>query len=221
VQTVERLTQQTRDLHLRDADSRGDLALGHVVDEAHLEDSLLALGQVSESRAQQRAHLGELIALLGLAERVDERRVALVVMAGGRGERQRRAVGERAERLDDGLEVGPGALGELAGGGGAAGLGLDRLGRRADLERQLLRPAGDVDAPAGVAEVTQQLADDRRLRERRERVPAIGVEAVDGLDQADGGDLHEVVEALAAAAIAAGERSGERQVFGDQGLAGL
>src|SRR6185312_9631950 len=72
----------------------------------------------------------------------------------------------------------------------------------------------------GVAEVTQQLADDRRLGERREAVPALGVETVDGLDQAERGDLHEVVERLVAAAIAACERARERQVLGDQRLAG-
>src|SRR5690606_10576121 len=77
VQLLERLAQQARDLHLRDADAGGDLALGHVVGEAHLEDALLTLGQVSERRAEQRAGLGDAVAVVVVAQRVGDRRVAV------------------------------------------------------------------------------------------------------------------------------------------------
>src|SRR5215218_1787689 len=93
-QPLDRLAQQSRDLHLRDADLGGDLALRHVLDEAQAQDPLLALRQTSDRRAEQRARLGAVIALVIAAERVGDRRVgATVVMpASRRRKRQRGAV---------------------------------------------------------------------------------------------------------------------------------
>ena len=46
---LERLPDQARDVHLRDADPLSDLRLGHVLDEAHLEDHALPLGREPSS----------------------------------------------------------------------------------------------------------------------------------------------------------------------------
>ena len=57
----------------------GDLGLGHVIDEAHLEDQPLALGQRPHRRAKHRAVLDELVARVLRADRLGP---GLVVILG-------------------------------------------------------------------------------------------------------------------------------------------
>ena len=88
-----------------------------------------------------------------------------------------------------------------------------------DLERPLLHPARHVDRHHLVAEMALELADDGGDGVGLEGGAAAGVEAVDRLDQAERGHLEEVVDGLGAAAVAEGERTGQRQEGLDQLLA--
>lgn len=74
---------------------------------------------------------------------------------------------------------------------------------------QILEPAWYVHGPTVVAEVTTDLAEHGRHRERQEIGAVLGVEAVHRVHQADAGDLHEVVEVLALAVVAEGDVIGQ------------
>src|SRR5438067_4569334 len=79
-------------------------------------------------------------------------------------------------------------------------------------QRQLLRPAGDMDVPARVAPVALELADDRLGGEGGEG-DAIGrVEAIRGLHQPDHRRLHEVLVRSLRAREATDEVMGKRHV---------
>jgi hypothetical protein len=58
--------------------------------------------------------------------------------------------------------------------------------------------------------VPAQLAEDRRYRERRERIAALRVKALERLEQADRGDLEQVVVRLGRMPVARREAARER-----------
>jgi hypothetical protein len=68
--------------------------------------------------------------------------------------------------------------------------------RRIDPQRQLLDGERRSHRPGVVAEMTFELAADRRDREGRERAPTVGVIAIDRIDQRHRRDLNEVLERL-------------------------
>ena len=72
------------------------------------------------------------------------------------------------------------------------------------------RPRGQAHVPDVVAEVTPELAEDRRHGERGEPTPVARVEPVDGLHEAESGDLDQVVERLGLAPVAHRERPRQR-----------
>src|SRR5215218_8816015 len=115
------------------------------------------------------------------------------------------------DRLDDLLDGGVGALGELGDGGRASELAGHRLAQRVEAQRQLLQLAWDAHRPAEVTEIPLELAEDRGVGERGELESTRGIEAVDGLQQRERRDLLEVVE-FGAAAIAAREVAREREI---------
>ncbi len=116
-----------------------------------------------------------------------------------------------ASRLDHLLDGQAQRVAELGGGRRAPERRAQPLGRPRDPERPVLDRPRDVERPPAVAEVTLELAEDRRDREAREAGALGRVEAVDRLDQAERGDLHEVVERLVRVAVAAREAARERQ----------
>ena len=63
---------------------------------------------------------------------------------------------------------------------------------------RFLVSAGHADQRGPVAQMSLDLADDVRGRERRKADTALRVEAIDRLDQADRPDLNEVFETFAA-----------------------
>ena len=63
----------------------------------------------------------------------------------------------------------------------------------AQLEVQLLGPAGRAHRPGAIAEVALELALDRAAGEGRERHPHVGIEALDGVDDRHQRDLAQVV----------------------------
>ena len=73
--------------------------------------------------------------------------------------------------------------------------------------------------PRAVAQMPAQLAEDRRHRERRERIAALRVIALERLEQADRGDLQQVVERLGRMAVARREAARERQIALEQRVA--
>src|SRR5689334_19151504 len=80
-QPRERLADQPRDLHLRDADALADLRLRHVLGEAQAQDLALARTQAEHQPVEGRSVLGEAEAGVVAADRVGER-LALVLGAG-------------------------------------------------------------------------------------------------------------------------------------------
>lgn len=74
---------------------------------------------------------------------------------------------------------------------------------------------GDVQRPAGVAEIASQLTHDRRNRKRHERGLAFGVEAIDRAQQPDGGNLHQVLHRFMRVGVATRQSSGQGHVLLD------
>src|SRR5581483_5715300 len=85
---VDRLPDQPRHVHLRDPHLLGDLGLRHAEEEAHVQDLPLPLLELLEALAQQLALLGQLVALVLVAE-VLERVGGVVVAVVRAGRRQR------------------------------------------------------------------------------------------------------------------------------------
>ena len=219
-QLRDRLADEARDVHLRDADALADLGLGEVLREAQPQDLALALGQHAHQALDGRGVLGDAEARVLDADRVARavRRPRRRRRAGGRarprGRRRRprapRAPAPRSRPMRSAISASVGARPSSRG---------SSLATRSTRTRQLLQVARDADRPALVAEVALELAEDRRHGEGRERGLARRVEAVDRLEQAERGDLDEVVELLAAALVAPRELAGERQEALDQRLA--
>src|SRR5919205_833529 len=210
-QPGDRLADDARDLHLRDADALADLGLREVVLEAQPQHLALARRDRPQELGQRRAVLGQAEALLGPADRVAERVSGLVLAAARRLQRGRPVGARGLERLEHLLLGGPRRLGDLGDGGLAAQVG----GQLADLlvhaQCELLEVARHPHRPRAVAEVALDLAEDRGHRVAGEGHLAVEIEAVDGLHQPQAGHLEEVVEGLVGALVAAGELAGERQ----------
>jgi len=79
-----------------------------------------------------------------------------------------------------------------------AELDVELLDRAIDREVEFLQPARNLDRPAFIAEITLDLADDRRRRVRRELHAAFEIEAIDRLEQSDRTNLNQIVERFAA-----------------------
>jgi len=91
-QAGDRVADDARGLHLRDADASADLPLGELLLEAQAQHLALARRDRAQQQGERRAVLGQPEARLGAGERVAER-VAGTVLAGARGLQRRRAVG--------------------------------------------------------------------------------------------------------------------------------
>src|SRR4051794_37023169 len=161
---VDRATDQPRHMHLRDADGTGNLALREALVVAQADDLALALAEAVEAAAQEDPVLGELVALVVAADRVER--------SGALGERlveRHHPVGVgRAHRVEDLLDAGAQRGRELGHGRRAAELPRERLAGANDARAELLDIARNAQHPAAVAEVALQLAGDRRHGERGE-----------------------------------------------------
>src|ERR1700704_4717406 len=144
----------------------------------------------------------------------------LVVVA-GRGPIQRHQAIERTSlhRLEHLFFGDAGPLGDLRGRGRATVLLAQRGDDPAQLQVQLLHPPGYADGPTAIAEVSLQLAEDRRRRERRELEPTLGVETLDRLQEANQRDLDEVVDRFPAVRESSGQEMRKRGVLLDQVVA--
>ena len=100
--------------------------------------------------------------------------------------------------------------GDLVGGRKAPELLGQAAGGVVDLHRDLLETAREAHVPDVVAEVTPDLAEDRRHGERREPTTVARVEPVNGLHEAESGHLDQVVERLGLAPVAHRERPRQR-----------
>src|SRR6185312_15176054 len=95
------LTDDARDLHLRDADALADLGLREVLGEAQVQHLALARGDRAHEVLDRGAILGQREAALLGAERVAQRVPALVLAAARRLERGGLVGARRLERLED------------------------------------------------------------------------------------------------------------------------
>src|SRR6476469_10512006 len=95
-QAGQRLADQARDLHLRDADALADLSLREILAEAQLQHDALTLGDAREQGLERRARLGALVAAVGGAKRLGYA-LGLFVARGAR--RVERACAVGAHRL--------------------------------------------------------------------------------------------------------------------------
>jgi hypothetical protein len=194
------------------ADPLRDLRLGHVLDEAQVQDQPLALRQVREGGVERDFALDQLEALVLAADPLRGRRFVGIVGVGRAVERERPAVVVGLEHLEHLglLQVEP--PGDLADRGRALKL-LGQLGHRlADLGDAVVQTARHAHRPDAVAEMALQLAEDGRRGEGGEGDAALGVEAVDRVHQPQARHLEKVVEGLVRAAVALGEAFREGQV---------
>ena len=167
-----------------------------------------ARGSPRHGDRQRRPLVDQCELLVVGAEQVDQRRAVLVA---GRVERVRPVRARGGLGLDHLLDGQAQRVAELGGGRRAPERRAQPLGLPCDPERPVLDRPRHMERPPAVAEVTLELAEDRRDREAREAGALGRVEAVDRLDQAERGDLHEVVERLVRVAVAAREAARERQ----------
>src|SRR4051794_21283656 len=217
---LERGAQDPRDLHLRDPDVLADLALREVLDEAQVQDAMLARREPAHAARHRVAALDERDRPVLAADRLAERARLAVGAAGGVLERRRPRRGGELEAGEDVLDAQAAVVGELLRRRRAAVARGQLLDRSGEGEHALLVAAGHLHRPRVVAVVALQLADDGRDRVRGELATALGVEALDRAQQADARDLDEVVERLGAAAVAARQAAGERHEALDELVAG-
>ena len=201
---------ETRDLHLTDADPCGDVALCPSVVEAHPHDPLLPLREQREQALDRHA----------VVDRV-EARIALTARPLGLAARisvERRQPVERAgfHALDHVLLPNRDALGELPRGRRPPELLVQDRRGITHREVQLLDPTRHAHRPAAIPEVPLELTQDRRGRERAETHAMIGIEALDGLQQTHHRDLAQVLERLATVHHAPRQRLGQPRVLRDQ-----
>ena len=90
-----------------------------------------------------------------------------------------------------------------------------------DLGRKLLQTTRNAHAPALVAEVALDLAQNGGRSKRRKLKSTLGVKAIDGFQQTQVTDLHEVVEGLAAVLKFIGKKPYQVHVGHDELLAGI
>src|SRR5262249_37321443 len=87
--------------------------------------------------------------------------------------------------------------------------------------RALHEVPGQPEGRTAVAEVSLDLARDRRYREAGELGAALRIEPVDRLDQSDRAHLNEILERLSRSRVTARDRADEREVQGNQPVAGI
>ena len=162
----------------------GDLALGHVLDEAQMKDMAVALGDLLEHRRDRGAVLDGVEGWVLLADPVSQRR-GLVSVADGRGriEGHRMMTLRRMHRLQHLLLGGLDPLGDLAHRRRVPELGGQLGVCPLDPEDPFLDVARHVHRPAPVAEVALELTENGGHGEGREGGAALRVEAVYRLDQ--------------------------------------
>jgi hypothetical protein len=198
-------------VHLRDTDLLSDLALGHVLDEAQMKDSAVALGDLVEHRRDRGAVLDRVEGRVLLTDPVTQRRrLVSVADGGGRIEGHRMVPLGGMHRFQHLLLGGLDPLGDIAHRRRVPELGRQLGGGSLDSEDPLLDVAGHVHRPAPVAEMALELAENGGDGEGREGGAALGVEAVYRLDQADARNLDQVVEWLRPSRVARREAPGER-----------
>src|SRR3954465_14945161 len=113
-------TYQPRDVHLGDPHLLRDLRLGETLEEAQVQDLALALVEDAEPGREHREVLGDLVARLLGAQRLERVELAFVIRARADRERKRRVRAAALQRLEHLLVRDPGRLGELRDGGRAA-----------------------------------------------------------------------------------------------------
>src|SRR4051794_7450382 len=209
-QAGDRLADQARYVHLRDADDVADLGLREVLLEAQAQHLALALGQHAHQSLDGRGVLRHGVAVVLGAEGVDE--LALLVLLAARAvERDGAVRAGGLARLEHLLGRRPHALADLGRRRRAAELAAHVLADAVDLDGKLLEVARHPHRPAFVTKVTLELAEDRRHRERAEGGLPLRVEALDRLEQPQRRDLDQVVERLAGALVAPRELATERK----------
>ena len=168
---------QARDVHLRDPDVLGDLALREPVEEAQVEDPAFALVEDAEA---WREHGAVLETEYWCSSVPSDSSGSSSPSSSDRRPRARatcRRGRTRAPRAR--LLLDAGGLRELRDRRRAAELDNLILDDLRELDVELLEAARARDGPALVAEVPLDLADDVRRRVRRELDAAVDVEAVD------------------------------------------
>src|ERR1700693_5288213 len=90
-QPLQRAAQQPRNLHLRDADSVGDLGLREILAEAQVEDLTLAAWQMASGREDRRVLIDQSEPLVLGSDRIEAARL-LVLLAGERRVKRHGAV---------------------------------------------------------------------------------------------------------------------------------
>src|SRR5215469_11979713 len=213
----ERARLQARYVHLRHVESFRDLGLREVLVEPEVDDDALARIEHVDRRFEIRFVLEQFERFVRRADVVEQRRRARLAFGGEFGIERQDVVG-LAEflALDDLFDARSEPRREIRDGHRSAKFERERFDRAIDGEVELLQAARHFDRPALVAEVTLDLADDRRRRIRRELDAAFVIEAVDSFDEADGADLDEVIDRLAAVAETDGEISHEIEMRDDE-----
>ena len=163
-------------------------------------------------RRDRGVELDQLVALVVLPDRVAVGDILAVGARSRRVQRHRFVRLDRLQRVDHVLDVELEVLGQLIDRRGATVLAGETLLGVAHLQRALLSAARNVNGPARVAEVAAHLAKDRRHRERRERMTAIGVVSIHGLQQPQRRDLEQILERLRRTSVAACQAACERHV---------
>jgi len=203
-QLLERRGEQARSLALRDLETPRDLRLRQVVREAQANELLL-------SRWERRDELLNQLAILARRELVV--RIGARPPLEGRQRHRERGAGERDPRVVHGHPRGRSGLVQR---GLVPELLRDELRRVPKRRRALLLASRYADHRRTVAQVTAQLAVDRRPRVRGERDAACRIEAARRSDETDRADLHELVERLSRARVPSRERPHERKVALDE-----
>lgn len=202
-------------MHLADADTVRDLALGVILEVAEIDDLALALGQALQQSPHAMEVLDRADAGVGGTHAIDEvPRVRLRCPRPVQG--QWSVQGPGLGRLEHLVNAHARRLRELGRGRGPAEPLREHADQRVEVQVELLEPARDAQRPAPVPEMTAQLAPDRRHRERAERRTPLRLEALDRLEQPEQRHLGEVLERLTATCEPADQRPREPRVLLDQ-----
>src|SRR5512135_1372724 len=98
-QTRERLTYETGDLHLGDADALADLRLGEILRETQPQHRALTLGDARHQRLQGGAFLSTVVALIWRSDRLGHAFCLFIARGAGNVERGGAVGAHRLERL--------------------------------------------------------------------------------------------------------------------------
>src|SRR6266540_2294455 len=216
VEVLAGATQQARDLHLRAADQRADLALLQVVEVVEDHHRPLRGGQARDQLGQYDPFL-QVVAGRGVGEELAQRRRPRLT---GSVEREQGAVLHGRDGLQDLLLGQVDLASELLRPGPAVVATGDPAERPRQPQHVLLHGPRHAHLPGRVAQVALELADDGGDGEGRERHTTIRIIAVDRGDQPDPRRLPQVViGGVMAVAIARREPVGQAQGGEDHALA--